>query len=97
MIAFAEGFGRPQRPSRGGFSPSMAGSENEDVMDFAKYLEANAPLGIDGREAFRMANAQHVDKQAATFRMAIQIAMGELAREAMRRLEQRQAEDAMAA
>ena len=97
MIAFAEGFGRPQRPSRGGFSPSMAGSEHDDILDFAEHLQTKAPLGIDGKEAFRMANAQQPEHRIDTLRKAIEVAMRELAREAMRRLEQRQAEDAMAA
>lgn len=96
MIAFAQNF--KERPSRGGFSPSMKGSEHDDVLDFAEHLQANAPLGMDGKEAFRMANAQAPERKIDTLRIAIQVAMRELAMEAMRRLEARQAEeDSMAA
>lgn len=91
MIAFAEGFNERPRPARGGFSPSMAGSENEDIMDFAQHLQTNAPLGPNGQEAFRMARAQAPQHQIATFRRAIEIAMSELANRAMRELEVKEA------
>lgn len=65
----------------------MAGSEQDDILDFAEHLQSKAPLGIDGKEAFRMANAQAPEHKIDTLRMAIQIAMRELAHQAMRELE----------
>lgn len=87
MIAFAEDY---RKPVVIGFSPSMAGSETDEVMFLANHLQENAPLGPDGSEAFRMARAQAPHNQIATFRKAIEIAMGELAGRAFREYEERQ-------
>ena len=62
-----------------GFSPSMDGSTDEEVMELANHLQEHSPLGMTGAEAFRMARAQAPHNQIPTFRRAIEIAMGELA------------------
>lgn len=76
MIALAEG--SRSRRSRGGVVPSMDGSADDEVLAFAEHLQEHAPLGLDGKEAFRMANAQHEHHKTATMRKAVEIAVREL-------------------
>lgn len=91
MIAFAKNH---EEPVVIGFSPSMAGSDADEITHFADHLQAHAPLGPDGAEAFRMARAQAPHNQIPTFRKAIEIAMRELAGQAFRDYEARQREAA---
>ena len=91
MVALAENH---EEPAVIGFSPSMKGSDADEITDFANHLQANAPLGPNGAEAFRMARAQAPHNQILTFRKAIEIAMSELVGRAFRDYERRQQEAA---
>ncbi len=55
----------------------MNGAENDEPA-LAEHLKEYAPLGSDGREALRMADAQQTELRAATVRKAVEIAMQEL-------------------
>jgi len=76
MIAFAQNFS--SKPSPRGVDPSMDGSEDYEVLVMADYLTQHAPLGLNGQEAIRMANAQQPEFRATTMRKAVEIAMREL-------------------
>ncbi len=61
-----------------GVSPSMEGATPDDIDALAQHLREHAPLGIDGKEAMRMARAQQPRYQIETTRFAIEISMREL-------------------
>ena len=75
MIAHARHI--PSEPEAG-VLPAMDGAADDEVFAFADHLKRHAPLGIDGKEALRRANAQQAEFRAATTRKAVEIAMREL-------------------
>lgn len=74
MVAFAQ--------KQYGVSPSMSGADDTEVFELAEHLRTNAPLGIEGKEAFRMADAQRPEHRPATMRIAVEVAMRELLKKA---------------
>ncbi len=61
----------------------MHGAENDEPA-LAEHLSNHAPLGLDGREALRMANAEYLraDQKISMQTRAVEIAMQELLRKA---------------